>query len=671
MQYALTGLGSGAAIAALALGLVLTFRASNVVNIAHGAIGMYGAYVYYGLRNFKLSGTDLGGDLVLPIIGLPAKVHVLDRPTALFALLIALLMAALVGAILYALVFRPLRSAPPLARIIASLGVFLYLQSVMNLRTTGQAGAASFQLRSLLPKSAIAFGDARVPTSSFILTAIVAAVALTLGAVFRYTRFGLATRAASEHERGAVLTGLSPDRLGYINWIIASVVAVLAVILIAGVQSKLDPTETSLLVVPALAAALLGRLDGFAMTTAAGLVIGMTQGGLGHFQDQTAWLPDWLPSGGLAQALPVVVILVAITARGAKLPSREAILEGRLPFSPVPRHPAIASAGLAAGLMVLLWTTDAQWRLAIVVSTIAALIALSCVVLTGYVGQISLAQYAFAGLAAFTTAKLNLAGIPFPFAPLLAVAITVVVGIITGIPGVRVRGMTLAVATIGAAVAIEQLALASPSFIGLDPLPRPRLFGIDLGFSSTGADNFRPEFGALCVVVFAVALIVVANLRRSPTGLRWLAVRGNERAAAAAGVDVAATKLSAFALSSLLAGLGGTLIAYQSPALSPTQFMVVGALAVLALTYLGGVASLSGALVAGLLASGGILTQLQGGVSGNSSKFQFALSGVMLIAIAVLYPDGVVAGMRSLGSRVRTTLRTRTSVDALGRKATP
>ena len=647
-------------IAALALGLVLTYRASNVVNIAHGAIGMYGAYVYYGLRNFKISGADLGGDLIVPIIGVPTKVHLLDRPTVAFALIIAIIIAVLMGALIYGLVFRPLRSAPPLARVIASLGVFLYLQSVMNLRVVENgAGAASFQLRSLLPTDAINLGSAHVPTSSFVLSGLVVACALLLGGVFRYTRFGLATRAASEHERGAILTGISPDRLGFLNWIIASVVAVIAVILIAGVQGKLDPTETSLLVVPALAAALLGRLDGFALTTAAGLLIGVTQGAVGLFQLRAEWLPDWLPNGGLAQALPVIVILVAITLRGSRLPTREAILESRLPASPVPKRPTLWTASLALVVVVMLLTLNAQWRLAIVVSTIAAMIALSCVVLTGYVGQISLAQYAFAGLAAFTTAKLTASGVPFPFAPLLAVGITVAVGALTGLPAVRVRGMTLAVATIGAAVAIEQLVFSSPSFIGLGSLPRPRLFGVDLGFSATGDGNFRAAFGVFCVVIFAGCIIAVANLRRSPTGLRWLAVRGNERAAAAAGIDVSATKLGAFALSSLLAGIGGALVAYESPALSPLQFMVVGALAVLALCYLGGIASLSGALLAGVLASGGILTQLQGGNTGNASSYQFALSGLMLIAVAVLYPDGVVAALRNLAGRGLQWARTR------------
>ena len=391
------------------------------------------------------------------------------------------------------------------------------------------------------------------------------------------------------------------------------------------------------------------------VTLLSALAISMAAGAIGTFQARADWIGDWLPRGGLAAALPVIVIVIAITVRGAKLPMRESLVEGRPPAAPVPYRPLLATVVLSAAAVVALFTLDDLWRLAIVVSMLAAIIGLSSVVLTGYLGQISLAQYAFAGLAAFTTAKLAIEGVPFPWSPIFAVALTVVVGIVVGLPALRVRGMTLAVATLGAAVAIEQLVFASPDLNGLSGVPRPHLFGLDLGFLGHGRDNFRPEFGILVLIALAVCALGVANLRRSPTGLRWLAVRSNERAAAASGVDVGATKLGAFAISSGLAGVGGALLAYELPALSPQQFMVVGGLAVLALCYLGGVGTLTGALVAGLLASGGILTQLQGGSTGSASATQFAVSGVLLVVVVIFAPDGlailVARGARRLRSR--------------------
>jgi branched-chain amino acid transport system permease protein len=109
-------------------------------------------------------------------------------------------------------------------------------------------------------------------------------------------------------------------------------------------------------------------------------------------------------------------------------------------------------------------------------------------------------------------------------------------------------------------------------------------------------------------------------------------------------------------MSSALAGVAGALLAYELPALSPQQFMVVAGLAVLALCYLGGIASISGALVAGMVASGGVVTQLQGGATGSSSATQFAVSGLLLIVVVIFAPDGlaivVTRGLRRLRSRV-------------------
>jgi ABC-type branched-subunit amino acid transport system permease subunit len=649
--------------------VVLSFRASGVVNLAHGALGMYIAYVFFELRNFDLDPNgDPGGDLVLPVIGLPARVHIVDRPTVFTALVCSLAMASLVGATVYGLVFRPLRSAPPLARVVASLGVFLYVSAVAQLRFVGETGQGAAALRPEfpLPDGAVRIGDVVVPTSNFVVAAIAIGTTVVLWSVFRFTPFGLATRAAAESDTGALLTGLSPDRLGYLNWVIATNLAGMAVILIATDTHGIDPMATSLAIVPALGAALVGGLSSFGATAATGVAIGMTQSLLNTLQGRHEWLPDWLSRGALSGALPVVVILIAITARGSGLPTRATLVDKRLPRARVPEHPVLASTAIAATACVGLFTLDAQWRLAIIVSTIATVIALSSVVVTGFVGQISLAQNAFAGIAAFATAKLATTfDVPFPLAPAIGVAVAVAAGVLAGIPAVRVRGLTLAVATIGVAVAVENLVFRSPSLLGITDVPRAELFGIDLGFRGTGADNFRPEFGVFALVLVTSCAVVVANLRSGATGMRWLAVRSNERAAAAAGINVAATKLSAFATSSFLAGIGGALLAYQLSSLSTDNFAVVAALASVALVYLGGIASTGGALFAGALATGGIVTKLNGGVAGGASQYQFAISGLVLVVVAILYPDGVTGAARRARQRLAAqTRRIRTGAAA-------
>jgi branched-chain amino acid transport system permease protein len=644
LQFLLLGLGGGAVIAALAIGLLLTYRASNVVNFAHAAVGMWIAYTFFGLR--------ANGDLILPVIGLPDRVSLLPegyRFSWATALVITFALAALYGLLIHLLVFRPLRDAPALARVVSSLGLFLYLLAMAESRVAAQSAATSRPER-LLGDDVVHLLGVAVPQDRLWLLAIVVAVTLALVVVFRSTRFGLATRGAAETEKGAVLLGYSPDRLAAINWMISTVLAGGAVILIAPIAG-LNPSTTSLLVVPALAAALVGGFTSFALTAGAGLAIGMMQSEVLNLRTQ--W--DWLPDIGLQMGIPLVLILVTLVVRGETLPTRATLHQGRFPRAPRPEHPVLSIGLVAAVGVVALFVLDSSWRQGIIVTTVSALIALSIVVLTGYVGQISLMPMALAGISAFAMIKLSTsAHLGFPLAPALASLLAVVVGLVVGIPAVRVRGMNLAIATLAAAVAVEELVLQWNWFtggLGGATVPRPRLFGIDLGIQATGDAFPRPAFGVLCIVVVMSAALVVARLRRGATGLRWLAVRGNERAAAAAGVDVRQVKLRAFALSSLLAGIGGTLLAYQYDTLSVNSFTVFQSLALLAITYLGGIASLGGVLVAGLLAQGGVLTAAMGG---DSSQTQYAINGLLLIVVAAIYPEGISGAISTL---VRTVTR--------------
>lgn len=647
--YLLAGIGGGAVIASLALGLVLCHRTSGVVNFALAAMGAYVAFAFFEFRD--------KGDLVLPIIGLPARVHLLTNPTLFSALVFAVVVAAILGLAVYWLLFRPLRRAPALARVVASLGLLLYLQEMIRIRFP-TAGAAVVQHWTVLPESPVRLLGTTVSENRLLLAALAIVATVVLWALFRFTRFGLMTRAAAGNEKGALLVGISPDRVAALNWMIATVLVGLAVILIEPIAG-LDPSTTSLLVMPALAAALLGGLTSFGITTAAGLGIGMLQALiLGYVvQPSTTWIPEWLPKTGLQQAVPVALILIALVWRGNSLPDRSALIERRLPPSPTPRHPLRWLVVLGGAAAVGLVTFDAAHRQALIVSMIYAFLALSVVVVTGYVGQISLAQLAFAGVSGFAVISLAGDGVPFPVAAVLAVLLAVVVGLLVGLPASRVRGMSLAIATLAIAIAIEQLLLASVAFSGGPAgksAPTPYLLGFDVGIFSPGSDNFRPAFGFLVLAVLALACLAVANLRRNRTGLRWLAVRSNERAAAAAGIDVSRSKVGAFAVSSALAGLGGVFMAYSATTLSTTSFMVIGALVVLAITYLAGISSISGALLAGLLAQAGLLTTLGNDWSGGSSgEYVYAVSGLLLMVMAVTAPEGITGLVRAQVRRWR------------------
>lgn len=619
---------------------MLTWRTSRVVNFAHAAMGTYVAYATFEFRD--------SGDLVLPVLGLPARVHLLPTPTLAASLVFALLLSSALGLAVYWLVFRPLRGANALVRVVASLGLYLYLQEITRLRFP-TAGSTAVTRYPVLPESTVRVFGTGVSANRLILAGLVVVTTVALTVVFHRTRFGLATRAAADNEKGAVLLGISPDRVGALNWVIASVLAGFAVILIEPIAG-LDPAATSLLVVPALAAALLGGLSSFALTAAAGLAIGMVQSLiLGYaVRPETTWIPEWVPVTGLQQAVPVVAVLAVLAWRGDPLPTRATLVEQPLPYSPEPRRVGLWITVLAGAAVAGLYGLEAQHRQALIVSLTASLLALSIVVITGYVGQISLAQMAFAGVAGFTAIEVADNGVPFPLAVAIAVAVATAVGVAVGIPALRVRGMSLAVATMATAVAIEQLVLGSSALsggVGGRSAPRPYLFGLDVGLTAPGADNFRPAYGLVVLAGLTASCWIVANLRRNRTGLRWLAVRANERAAAAAGIDVARTKLGAFALSSALAGLAGCFMAFGTTTLSTTSFLVIGAVVALAMTYLAGISGITGAVLAGLLAQAGIVTSLASG-GGESPDSIYATSGLLLVVMALVAPDGLTGLVR-------------------------
>lgn len=625
---------------------MLAHRASGVVNFAHAAMGMYVAFAFFEFRET--------GDLVLPVLGLPARIHLLARPTLASALGMAFVLAVVVGLLVYVLVFRPLRQAPPLAKVVASLGLLIYLQEVVRLRFP-VSGASAVVRRPVLPDGPVRLLGTTVTENRLLLAALVVAITVVLTLVFRSTRYGLATRAAEENEKGALLLGIAPDRLGAISWATSSVLAALAVILIEPV-SGISPTTTSLLVIPALAAALMGRLESFPITAATGLAIGMVQSLiLGYVvRPDVTWIPSWLPTTGLQAIVPVVVIVAVLVWRGDALPDRSMVSGRRLPPSPEPRHVAAWTVGLVAIASFGLLTFDATARHALIVSLVFALLALSIVVVTGFTGQISLAQLAFAGIAGFASIRLTDGGVPFPIAMVLAAGLATLVGLAVAVPATRVRGMTLAVATLALAVAIEELVLASESLSGGHAglaAPRPFVLGIDVGIGATGSSNFRPAFGFVCLGVLALAALVVTNLRRNRTGLRWLAVRANERAAAAAGIDVSRAKLGAFGVSAFLAGLCGVLMAFSVTTLSPTSFLVLGALVAVALTYLAGVSRVGGALLAGAITQSGIATAL--GSDGEANEYVFVVSGVLLIVVAIFLPGGLLGLADSVAAKLR------------------
>ena len=244
LASSLLGLGNGATYAALALALVLTYRSSGVINFATGAQALYAAYTFAYLRQGKLF-------LIIP--GLPATVDLGHKFGTIPALVLGLVISAIVGTLLYALVFRPLRKAPPLAKAVASLGVLIVMQGMMSIR----AGTAVAVVAPIFPSNRWTWQRMTLLSDRAYLAGTVLIMTLVISALYRWTRFGLLTRATAESETGAYVSGVSPDRVAFLNWMLAGAVAGAAGILIAPL-SPVTPNTYTLFVVPALAAAIVG-----------------------------------------------------------------------------------------------------------------------------------------------------------------------------------------------------------------------------------------------------------------------------------------------------------------------------------------------------------------------------------------------------------------------------
>jgi branched-subunit amino acid ABC-type transport system permease component len=628
------GFATGAVYAVIGTSLVSLHAATGVLNFAQGSLGLWGVWVVAELRH--------SGTLVLPI----GHLSLSSEPLPVW-------MAVGVGVLSTAgwalaadwLIFRPLRSAPVLSQVVASVGLMLLIASLVPLRFETNGALA----QPILTDRTVPFAGTFINVSDLILFVLALAVAAAFAAYFRLTRWGIATRASAEDERAARLTGFSPDRLAGIMWLVTGVATSLVAILGAPTIG-LDPTGYMFYVIPGLAAALLARLTSVFVACMAGLAIGCFQSILLLLSTNDFW-PTWAQAG-FGDALPFVLVVVALVVLGRRIPARGGLGALRMPAVSLPR-PRVVTAVVMAGLAaVAILLTSGSWRFGVVTSLIMALIALSLVLLTGYLGQISLASMAFAGAGGFLLSRATTDwGVPFPLSILVSAGAATVVGVAVGLPALRIRGAQLAVVTLAAAIAIQNFVLANPALTPFEGnlINDPSLVGLSLGVRA-GTDLTTLAFAGMVLVIVGVLGFGVARLLAGSTGQSFLAIRSNERAAASVGINVARTKLAGFALSAFLAGVGGCLIGYSRSQLSVESFNVIVGLAVLCMTYVGGITRIGGAIIAGLIAPLGVLYTFLNSTL-EVGRYYNLIAACGLVVTAVLNPVGIAGGASLLAGR--------------------
>ena len=641
--FLLLGAAAGAIIAAFGLGLLITHEGSGVVNFAYGAMATWSGYVYADLRQ---------GAYPFPIPGLPARYHFDDDVGFRWALLLSLLTSVVLGLVAFFAVFRPLLRAPALAKVVASIGLVIVFISLIEGRFPDSAG---LRVDAILPREPVTFGEGiTVPRDGLWLAGIVLLIAAAVWAFSRFTRWGLAIRAAAENEKGAVLLGYSPVVLAAGSFVVASSIGALVVILASPMIQLSSTVFTFGFLIPALGAALIGRFRYIWPVVFTGLAIGLVQSSFTKMQVDFSWFPQY----GAREGLPFLVIIVAMVVMGEGLPDRGAVQTWKLPAVPPAKVTALnvsIPVVLAIGGLLVL---GPLWRGAIMTTMVSMVLALSLVVLTGFGGQTSLAQMAFAGVAGFALSKITTNwGVPFPLAPLLAATIAMAFGVVVGLPALRVRGTNLAIITLAGGVAITEFVFKNPKYVGDAStggaqVPNPKLGRWDLGLI-LGDQASRPIFGILLVVVGVVVALAVANLRRSGSGRRMIATRSNERAAAALGISVFRTKIQVFAVSSFIAGLAGCMIAYRFGSVSDASFGTIASLTALAVAYLGGITCVSGAVTAGITATSGVAFYGISQMTGSLGPWEALIGGVLLILTAILNPEGIAGGIRAKAAESR------------------
>jgi ABC-type branched-subunit amino acid transport system ATPase component/branched-subunit amino acid ABC-type transport system permease component len=620
ISYMVLGLAAGSVYSMTAFGTILVYRGSGVVNFAGGALATVGTFVFYNLAD---------------------QDHV-PWPVAMVA---GTLVSGLLGAATYLLVMKPMRKTSSLTRTIATLGVFVIVNAALLIAEP----SSELNVRSFYPSGAWHVATGLVlGYNQLILLAISVFTAVSLSMFWGRTMFGLRTTAVAENQRSASTLGISPDVVATVNWFLGCALAGLAGVLLVPILGLQIATITTLLF-PSLAAALVGRMDRFLPALVGGLAIGIGESLVAGYFPTTP---------GLTVVVPFAGVLGLMLLRGQGIPSR-GYLRDRLPEVGKGRVRPVPFLIALAVLLGVAWGFGPDYANAMIVTAGTAIVLLSVVLVTGYAGQISLCQFALAGIGAFVTGRLVAAfHVPLLLAIVLAVLVALAAGVMVGVPALRSRGVSLAVLTLGFAIVLQELVFDNSSLVGIfgDSIGPLRIFGFDLD-----ASLYPARYATFAIIVFLLLALLVAKIRRGTLGRRLLAVRGSERAAAALGINVYSAKLFAFSLGAGIAAIGGMVLAFQLPTLVYSSSYDYS-LSINALVYavIGGLGFLAGPVIsAASVAPGGIAYQLLDFLRQGHDETLTLIGGIGMILVLWSAPDGMAKQMSDQLTAVGRVLRAR------------
>jgi ABC-type branched-subunit amino acid transport system permease subunit len=647
LTYAIPGLPYGCVFALVAVGLVLTYKTSGVFNLAFGAQAYISASVYYKTVHGHHWNRALAAVLAIAVVG-PAVGWALDR-----------------------LLFRHIRTAPPVVKLITALGLLVGLPSVVDF-AFGSGVKANPPDLALRHTHFYHLGQYVLDGNQVsIMVATLASVVL-LVALFRFTALGLKMRAVVESPRMVQLSGINADQVGSVAWMLSSAIAGLAGVLLAPLYSSLTPDHFTQLLVAAVAAAAFGRLTNLPLAVVGGLLLGVGQEVLAGYLPLNSRLAI-----GLRPSFPFLALVLLLLFWPGLRNRREATdpLASCDPPPPAlvstdrdPRLDKVARRGfpvfVAVFFGVTLFALSGHYLLEVTQAVVYSTILLSIVMLTGLSGQISLCQMSFAGVGAFTAGQLAIHyNMPFLAGLLIGAALAAVIGAVVAVPALRLGGVFLALATLAFALMADNFVFPLDWVGGGQSglvVPRPRLAGIDFA-----ADR---SFFLLAMAVFVVCAYIVILVRKGTTGQYLAALRGSEVAAATIGINANRAKVTVFALSAGIAGVGGAMLASLQRTTNADSFNVTYSLVFMVLVLTTGARTVEGAANAGV---GFIfIPEILGALGSHFSVLTYALFGYGTVNYAK-HPEGILEYQKRRSTEAIARVLDRLAARRAARRAGP
>jgi branched-chain amino acid transport system permease protein len=628
----LQGLIVGLLSALLAIGLILVYRSNRIINFAQGSLGAVAATLAAQL--FENYHVPYFVAVVTGIVG------------GVFA---SLLMEFAV--------IRRFGRAPRLILTVATIGVAQLLSIVELLPNLLNKGSnkTRFQTKIKSPFDYhFTFGHVRFSPDHLIVLIVVPIILVGLAFFFTRTRYGVASRAAAENEERARLLGCRVKRVSLVVWGLAGLLSALTAILRAPILGfQLGGLQGPNLLLRALAAAVLARMESLPVTVAAAVLLSLGE--------QTVFFS--FGQSGLTDAFLLAVIVVGLFVqrkRFARVDPGSSSWRSVQEVRPIPREllglkeVAWGRWGLRGLLAAVVLTLPLYLSPArdLLVSAILiyAMVGISLVVLTGWSGNVSLGQWAIVGVGALVTAKLATQPSPPDFFVILLIAGLTGAGVslIIGLPALRIRGLFLGATTLAFAVAAQSWIFQWKIFTIDAAIVRPSIFGI------WDVTSERSYF-YVSLAGFVFALWVARNLRRSRWGRNLIAIRDNETQAQSLGMRLVGSKLSAFAISGFLASLAGAFYAYNAQTVDYARFDPTTSLLIFSMVVIGGMGSLTGAVL-GAVYVAGIEYFLP-------AELQLFATGFGLLILLLVFPGGLGQIFYALRDRILREIAARRNIE--------